>query len=463
MRMTESLLKFIQDHAEDDVSQLLLNASRYQDVDVKTAVVQIKARKQIKDKLPEWCKEDRLIFPSTLAAEQCSSETTASYKQRLVHHDDWLCDLTGGLGVDTFYLAKKARRVTYIEKNKVCCEATKANFHRLGATNVHIINGDAIDFLKNKNEDNTGIDVFYIDPSRRSTDNKRLFAISDCEPDLMGIISLLPKCYKIIIKLSPMLDITQVLTQIPSVIEVHVLSVKNECKELLLVAESDPSPCERICDPSDASDTLPKRICEPCDVADTLPKRIYEPCDVNLSKADPVIVCINYPTNNIEQSFSFRLSDEQTPILKSANHPSDKSLPSCDTVLAKSIGRFLYEPNTSILKAGAYKSVAWRYGVEKLHTNSHLYVSNQAIMSFPGRLFEITDVFPFNNRMCKTICSLIPQANISVRNFPLSVVELRKRTRISEGGDIYLFATTLSDNQKALIKCQKVNESIGQF
>ena len=214
-----------------------------------------------------------------------------------------------------------------------------------------------------------------------------------------------------------MLDITQALTQIPSVSEVHVLSVKNECKELLFVAESDPSP-------------LPARICNPCDV------------NSQLSKADPVIVCINYSTNNVEQSFSFRLSDEQTTTV---------------APLAKSLGRFLYEPNASILKSGAYKSVARRYGVEKLHINSHLYVSNQAIMSFPGRFFEITDVFPFNNRMCKTISSVIPQANISVRNFPLSVVELRKRTRISEGGDIYLYATTLSDNQKALIKCQKIN------
>jgi len=418
--MTESLRKFIRDHAENDVSQLLLNASRYPEVDMKEAVIQIMARKQIKDKIPAWYKDERLIFPSTLAGEQCSSETTALYKKRLVQTDDRICDLTGGMGVDTYYLSQKVKRVTYVEKNKACCDAARANFRTLRATNVHVINKDAIDYLKNKDEDMNGINVFYIDPDRRGKDNRRLFAINDCEPVLNEIIALMPEKYRIIIKLSPMLDITQALSQIPSVREVHILSVKNECKELLLVAESAPFlplQCNLFAEPE--SLVWNRNPCE----------------SLTQPQTNPDVYCVNYMANGVEQSFCFRLADERAAVAP----------------MAKKIGRFLYEPNASLLKAGAFKLIAVQYGVEKLHASTHLYTSNQPVMSFPGSIFEVTDVLPFNNRICKTISSTIPRANISVRNFPVSVDELRKRTRIGDGGDVYLYATTLPDNQKALI------------
>ena len=425
--MTEALQKFIRDHADDDLPELLLNASRYREVDVKAATLQIKVRRKIKDKLPEWYQDDRLIFPSSLAAEQCSSEITAVYKQRLVHCNDVLCDLTGGLGVDAFYLSQKMRYVTLIEKNKACCEAVRANYKTLGVTNVRIINDDTFDYLKRTEDQTNRVNVYYADPSRRSTANKRWYAIRDCEPDLLEIIALLPTCYKLIAKLSPMLDIEQVLKQIPNVREVHILSVKNECKELLIVSQSDDAAHTRFCDTYDFADA-------------TLLEGIAKPFDrKQFPETGPVIYCINYETNEIEQSFCFRLTDERATVAP----------------VAKKTGRFLYEPNASILKAGAYKSIAWRYGVEKLHTNSHLYTSGQPVMSFPGRLFEITDVLPFNNRLCKTIHLTVPQANIAVRNFPITVDELRKRTRIREGGDVYLYATTLPDNQKALVICRK--------
>ena len=406
--MNEATRQFIRDHAEDDPPELLLNASRYQGVDIKAAVIQIHARKHIKTKLPEWYKDDRLIFPSTIAVEQSSSEITAKYKQRLALHADWLCDLTGGLGVDTYYLAQKVKQVVYVEKNKACCDAARENFSTLGVTNISVINGDAMDLLKNKDERIAGINVFYIDPSRRGSSNRRLYAVSDCEPDIMQIMALLPNHYRLIIKLSPMLDISRALTLIPSVREIHILSVKNECKELLLVAET---PLARI----------------PCDVAS------------NLRQADPDIFCVNYSTDGAYQVFCFRFSDERVAVMP----------------VAECVGCFLYEPNASVLKAGAYKLVASLYRVEKLHKSSHLYTSNQPVETFPGRIFEILEVLPFNNRICKTIHTTIPQANISVRNFPLSVDALRKRTRIHEGGELYLYATTLQDNQKVLIKCRK--------
>ena len=409
--MTEALRQFMRDHAEDDLHDLLLKASRFKDVDVKEAVEQITARKKAKDKIPQWYENDRLTFPSPLAVEQCSSEIAALYKQRFVQNDDRICDLTGGLGVDTWYFSQKVSKVTFVDKNKACCDAARDNFQALGVSNVQIINIDAFDYLKNSLD---SVDVFYIDPSRRGSGNKRLFTISDCEPDLLQLLALLRdktnkrniplppskgELKKLIIKLSPMLDITQALEQIPGVQEVHVVSIKNECKELLLLVQRG------------STDDTP----------------------------NPQIVCVNFLADGTEQKFQYRLSDETAAVVQ----------------FAKTLGGFLYEPNASILKAGAYKTVACRFGVEKLHTSSHLYTSTHPITSFPGRRFRITDVLPFNNRLCKTIAMTIPQANISVRNFPLSVDELRKRTRIVEGGDVYIFATTLSDNQKTLIICQK--------
>jgi hypothetical protein len=434
----EVMQRFIREHAEDDLSELLLNASRYREVDVKAAVVQIKARRKMKDKLPEWYKDERLIFPSTLAVEQCSSEITAGYKQRLVLCNDVLCDLTGGLGVDAYYLSQKVQHVTIIEKNKACCDAVRANFNTLGVTNVHIINGDAIDFLKNRKERIDSVNVFFADPSRRSTGNKRLFAIHDCQPDLLKICCSLPACYKLIVKLSPMLELTQVLTLIPYISEVHIVSVKNECKELLVISKREA-----------ADSMIPSVIADPTTPRvivgeQMIPRVNTDPTIPCIIANDPMIYCVNYLTDGSEQSFCFRMKEERAAVAP----------------VAKFVGRFLYEPNASILEAGAYKRVAWQFGVEKLQINTHLYTSAHPVISFPGRLFEIVEVMPFNNRLCKTIRLTVPKANMAVRNFPLSVDELRKRTRINDGGDIYLYATTLPDNQKVLIKCCKFQPSI---
>jgi len=402
MQMTDAFRQFIRDHVADDPSELLLNASRYQTVDVKAAVVQIKARQQMKDKLPSWVLDDRLCFPSTLAAEQCSSERTAIYKQRLVQSDDWLCDLTGGLGVDTCYFSRKVRQVTYVERTEACCDTARSNFQALGIDNVHIINGDAVDLLANNEACIVGVNVFYIDPSRRGTDNKRLFALGDCEPDLMKIIALLHavRC-KLIVKLSPMLDISHLLSLIPNVREVHVVSVKNDCKELLIIVEC-----------------LPTAFIPP-------PLTIY---------------CLNYKSNDEEQSFRFNMQDERNALIP----------------FAKNRGRYLYEPNVSILKAGGYKSIALEYNVEKLHVNSHLYTSIHLASTFPGRIFEIIEIIPFSSRTIKTLHKTIPQANITSRNFPLSAAELHSRAQITDGGNIYLFATTLFDDQKVLIKGRRL-------
>ncbi|MDR1918085.1 MAG: SAM-dependent methyltransferase [Tannerellaceae bacterium] len=386
---------FIKEHAGDDLNRLLLSASRYPDIDMPFAVEQIACRRQIREKLPSWYAEDELIFPASIAAEQCSSEQTARYKQRLVDASAHVCDLTGGLGVDSYFFSRKAKQLTYIERFGTYCAAARWNFAHLGASNIDVREGEALALLP---ELPASIDVFYIDPARRDGGGKRVFALRDCEPDLPALLpSLLERAPKVIAKLSPMADLRQTLSLLPGTREVHLLSVRNDCKELLFVVEREA---------------------------------------VALS---PSIHCIHFTTEGKEESFSFDLQEEK------------ESLALC----AEGVQSYLYEPNASILKAGAFKCIT-RLGVSKLHTHSHLYTSCDLQPNFPGRRFAVEAVLPFSSKLCKTLHQSIPQANISTRNFPLKAEELRRRAGISEGGEVYLFATTLYDNAKVLIVGRKV-------
>ena len=390
----EKMIDFIKEHAADDLDRLLLSAARYPDMDIPFVVDQIKSRRQIKEKLPSWYQEERLVFPAKIAAEQCSSEQTARFKQTLVEADQHVCDLTGGLGIDSYFFSRKVRKHTYIERFPTYCEAAKRNFEVLGATNIEVLNGDSVDLLDRVAD----VDVFYIDPARRGEGNKRVYAIQDCEPDLTMILPVLFRyAPKVIAKLSPMVDLTLTLDEFPETTAIYVLSVKNECKEVLFVLE--------------------KGACV----------------------ESPKVHCVNFTTANEVEEFSFTLAEERQAL---------------DAVKAEVKG-FLYEPNASILKAGAFKAIASRFMVSKLHVSSHLYTSDQPIADFPGRSFVVEEVIPFNNKQCKVLAKQLPQANITTRNFPLSVQELRKRLKMKDGGDVYLFATTLAGNEKALVKCRK--------
>ena len=394
MQASQALYAFINEHENDDLAQLLLAADRYPAIDVPFAVEQIRARRSVREKLPLWYANRSLLFPSKTAVEQCSSEQTARYKQRLIQNEKHLCDATGGLGVDTYYFAQKVNRISYVERSKVCFDIAMHNFSQLQVQNITGYNEETENVLPQMQS----VDLIYIDPSRRGESNQRVFALSGCEPDLVNILPLfLSKAPKVIAKLSPMLDLRHTLTLLPQTSEVHVVSAKNECKELLFIVQRE-----------------------------------------NKSR-EPDIQCINYTTEGSEQSFRFTLSDEQ----------------STEHAMSHSIQTFLYEPNASILKAGAFKQVAIRFGIEKIHTNSHLYTSEQLIPLFPGRVFQVQEVFPFSGKLCKTIHRIIPQANISTRNFPLKADELRRRTRIADGGDCYLFATTLANNERVLIVCKR--------
>lgn len=396
MEISDDLRRFIREHADDDVRTLLLAAARYPGVDVPLAVIQIEAHRRIREKLPAWyAVRDRLLFPSRMAVEQCSSEPAARYKQRLVSDGArCLCDLTGGLGVDTAHFAARVPQVIYVERDRPTFEAAVHNFASLGIGNVEGVNSSAAEAL----EGLPTVDVCYIDPSRRGAGDRRLFALSDCEPDLERLLpTLLSKAPKVIAKLSPMLDLQHTLTQLPGTSDIHVLSVRNECKELLFVVRRGHT-------------------------------------------AAPRIHCVNLTAGGREQTFCFTPDEERTAPLR----------------LASSVASYLYEPNAAILKAGAFRLVAARMGIDKLHADSHLYTSSVEVTGFPGRCFRVDEVMPFGRALCRTIARTVPRANIAVRNFPLSADALRGRLKVADGGDAYLFATTLSDGRRVVVRCVRI-------
>lgn len=391
-----SLKEFIQEHLNGNTDKLLLNASRYPGIDVPFAVSQITARRQIKDKLPSWYANDDLVYPSRLSAEQCSSETTARYKQRLIA-GDCVCDLTGGLGIDSYYFAQKAKKVVYIERFPEYCAAAKTNFQVLGINNVQILNADAREVVNTLNTD-----TFYIDPARRADGNKRVFALAECEPDILQLKPiLLEHAQRLIVKISPMADIDETLRLLPETTEVHILAVKNECKELLFVLENG----------------------------------------IDIPQKQVTVHAVNYETNGDCQLVTFTPDEEKA----------------AELLTTATVKKYLYEPHAALLKSGAFKLTAIRFGMEKLHRHSHLYTSEYICPDFPGRRFIVRDVFEFSGKLLKQLHKTIPRANITTRNFNLSVADLRKRSGIREGGDIYLLATTLDDNRKILLSCRKID------
>ena len=396
MVLSEKEKEFLRAHRSDDVARLSLQAHKYPDLNVRFLIEQIAARQIIEHKLPEWYANEAVFYPSRVSLEQCSSEVTARYKQALISEGDRLCDLTGGLGIDSYYFSKKAGEVIYVETVPAHFEMARQNFAALQCANVRTIHADCRDYLEQTDEQ---VDVFYIDPSRRNNIKGRVYALSDCEPNLVEMLPrLFERAPKVIAKLSPMLDISHTLQLLSHTTAIHVLSVRNECKELLFEIERD------------------------------------------ALEEEPKVYCLNFTSNGREMRFAFRLSDERDAA----------------TVLAAQPENYLYEPNASILKAGAFKSVARHYGIGKLHPSSHLYTSEQLINDFAGRIFKVEEVIPFSSKQTKRLRESIPQANITVRNFPLSAEQLRARLKIKEGGTTYLFATTARDGEKLLIRAAKV-------
>lgn len=491
--MNQATLDFIRQHQDDDVRQLAFLGSKYPEVDMPFALDQIRGRKMARVKLPRWASIDGIIYPPHISMEQCSSEQTALYKAELAarllglspsssengeekesenasnlhlseicefagkgavdsefakneatckkqqilteskenvneikeepHEGDFseetgFVDLTGGFGVDFSYIASRLGvKSMYVEHQAHLCEAAKENFWRLGLKNAIVKNGDGIEVLHSfasKKEaaasdslgitedqsqsllkTNLGLKLIFIDPARRDDAGNKVVSLKDCTPDVTVLQEeMLSKADYVIIKLSPMLDWHRAVSELNCVQEVHIISVNNECKELLLVLSAR-------------------------------------------NMGNLRIYCVNDA-----QSFVCEESDMESSSVKIAPFTLEEM-------------QYLYEPNASLMKAGCFSVLSERYGARMLSKNSHLFVSMEPIEDFPGRSFRIIVISSFNKKELKRHLSSITKANIATRNFPLSVAELRKRLKLKDGGETYIFATTLSDESHVLVITEK--------
>ena len=414
--MNEKTRLFIERNLNADIRQLALQGSKDSEVDLPLALRQIAGRQTAHRKLPSWAALDGLLFPPHLNMEQCSSEQTARYKadicRRLLetHHDSPftlheppvtlhpspftnLVDLTGGFGVDFSWMSEAFDEATYVERDSELFAISSHNFGLVNFVNtVKTHNMDGIDYLHQLSH----ATAIFLDPARRDDKGARTYGIADCTPNVLEIKDeLLQKSDFLILKLSPMLDWRKAISDLgeQNVREVHIVSVQNECKELLLVLSA-------------------------------------------MQPASPyVLFTINLLSDGTSQQF-------QVPS-PSSLHPSPVTL-----------HQYLYEPNASIMKAGCFQELAQHYSIQPLAPNSHLFVSDQYIADFPGRSFQISAISSMNKKELKTVLSDIHSANITVRNFPLSVADLRKKLKLADGGNVYIFATTLANNQHVLIVCQ---------
>ena len=436
--MNQATQDFIRQHQDDDVRQLAFLGSKYPEVDMPFALDQIRGRKMARVKLPRWASLEGIIYPPHISMEQCSSESTALYKAELAarllglpasssgtemkaENEIEFVDLTGGFGVDFSYIAARLGvKSMYVERQAHLCEAAKENFGRLGLKNAIVKNGDGIEILHSfhpKKKDaasaddslgitydqplsllktKLGLKLIFIDPARRDDAGNKVVSLKDCTPDVTILQEeMLSKADYVIIKLSPMLDWHRAVSELNCVQEVHIISVNNECKELLLVLSAR-------------------------NMGENL--RIY---------------CINDA-----QSFVCDESDMETSSVKIAPSTLEEM-------------QYLYEPNASLMKAGCFGVLSGRYDARMLSKNSHLFVSQAPIEAFPGRSFRIIAISSFNKKELKRHLSGITKANIATRNFPLSVAELRKRLKLKDGGETYIFATTLSDESHVLVITEK--------
>ena len=386
--MNTATRQFIIENLNSDVHALALKKAPPK-VELPLALRQIEARQLLRKKVPSWSENNDLLFPSHLSLEQCSSEATAQYKAYLTKGFSF-ADLTGGLGIDTYFISQHFQQSDYVETQPELCKLAQHNFGIL-QHKIEVHNESAEDYLKHCGEK----DCFYIDPARRDTKGHKTISIADCTPNVLQLQErLLQQAKTVIIKLSPMLDISKALDELKCVKEIHVVSVANECKELLFV-------CERN------------------------------------FLGEPKLFCINLMTS--QPIVSFMQDEERNLPLRLAESPSN----------------YLYEPNASLMKAGCHKTLTAQFNVQKLHKNSHLYTSSTPIPDFPGRIFRIEGWTHYNKKIKQSLLEGIDKASITVRNFPLSAEELRKTLKIKEGDDIYLFATTIKGEEKVIIKTKK--------
>jgi 16S rRNA G966 N2-methylase RsmD len=388
---TEEVKQFVQDHLEGDPALLFMRLRDKVSFDLKLAIHQVESRRKAQKKLPNWSHNFDLFFPPGLSVEQSSSEDTAQFKSELVQGKSMI-DLTGGFGVDTYYLARNFKEATYCEQNADLAGIFRYNMEVLGENKFKIHQGDGIEFLAEPPEN---FDLIYVDPARRGEQNQKLYKLSDCEPDTVSHWPLLQsKARSVLVKASPMMDIKQSLQELPDIQQVWVVSVKNEVKEVLLLWEKD--------------------------------KKVEE----------ITIHCVDLrPEGRQEFDFSFE---------KEAASESDFS----------EVKSYIIEPNAGILKAGAFKYFGQLYGLEKLHPNSHLYTSDSYSEGIPGRVFEVIKELHQPKKELKTLFPK-GQINVIARNFALSPEEIKNKFKLKDGGNDFLICTKVGEKYR-VFHCRKM-------
>lgn len=395
--------EFIREYRERDIRQLALQANRFPDVDMPYALDQIQGWQIARRKLPKWAACDGVIFPPHLSMEQCSSEPTAQYKLNLamewaerVGHASRMTDLTGGFGVDFSFTSCAFAAATYVERNEQLCHIVEHNLPLLGLNNATVVCADAVEYLSTV-EPQT---MLFLDPARRDEHGAKTVMLADCTPDVVQLLpKLLEKSRFTMLKLSPMLDWHKAVDDLQGAVrEVHIVSVGGECKELLLVLST-------------------------------------------VVESELKVYCADLSTASDTSSLFVYTPGSSAPVANSTFNIQHST--------------FLFEPNASIMKAGCFDELAAAYGVSPVSRNSHLFLSDEPIEGFPGRSFVVERVTTMNKGELRKALVGIEKANIATRNFPLTVAELRKRLKIKDGGDVYIFATTTAEGEHLLLISRK--------
>ena len=415
--------EFIREYRERDIRQLALQANRFPDVDMPYALDQIQGWQIARRKLPKWAACDGVIFPPHLSMEQCSSEPTAQYKLNLAM--EWttlnselstqncrrqqfktqnstiktstrMTDLTGGFGVDFSFTSCAFAAATYVERNEQLCHIVEHNLPLLGLDNATVVCADAVEYLSTV-EPQT---MLFLDPARRDEHGAKTVMLADCTPDVVQLLpQLLEKSRFTMLKLSPMLDWHKAVDDLHGTVrEVHIVSVGGECKELLLVLST-------------------------------------------VVESELKVYCADLSTASDTSSLFVYTPGSSAPVAKSKIKTQNS--------------KFVHEPNASIMKAGCFDELAAAYGVSPVSRNSHLFLSDEPVEGFPGRSFVVERVTTMNKGELRKALVGIEKANIATRNFPLSVAELRKRLKIKDGGDVYIFATTTAEGEHLLLISRK--------
>lgn len=395
--------EFIREYRERDIRQLALQANRFPDVDMPYALDQIQGWQIARRKLPKWAACDGVIFPPHLSMEQCSSEPTAQYKLNLamewaerVGHASRMTDLTGGFGVDFSFTSCAFAAATYVERNEQLCHIVEHNLPLLGLNNATVVCADAVEYLSTV-EPQT---MLFLDPARRDEHGAKTVMLADCTPDVVQLLpKLLEKSRFTMLKLSPMLDWHKAVDDLQGTVrEVHIVSVGGECKELLLVLST-------------------------------------------VVESELKVYCADLSTASGSSSLFVYTPGSSAPVANSTFNIQHST--------------FLHEPNASIMKAGCFDELALAYGVSPVSRNSHLFLSDEPVEDFPGRSFVVERVTTMNKGELRKTLAGIEKANIATRNFPLTVAELRKRLKIKDGGDVYIFATTTAEGEHLLLISRK--------